>query len=91
MCFSGFSEARQCFQRKKDSIAANLNSCHVNEWAIEAAGCTLITMMGVLFTLIFPLVAWLDKDGKSPASGIKGDRGNTQANLQGFTSPIFFI
>lgn len=47
------SEARLYFQRK-DSPVPGLNSCHANKWAIEAAGCTLITAVGVIYTNPFP-------------------------------------
>lgn len=47
------SEAQWCFQRK-DPPVPGLNFCHANKWAIEAAGCTLITAVGVIYTNPFP-------------------------------------
>ena len=48
-------------EKRKDASVGDLNSCHVNKWAMEAAGCTLL-LPWELFTLILSLVVWLDKD-----------------------------
>ena len=49
MGFGHLSEAKWCFQRK-DLPVPGLNPCHANKWPIEAAGCTLITVLGVIYT-----------------------------------------
>lgn len=71
-------------EKRKGPSVVDLNSCHANKWAIEAAGCTLITAMGVIYANPFPC-SLAGQGRKSPALGIKRDRGSTQANLRGFT------
>lgn len=48
-------------EKRKGPSVVDLNSCHANKWAIEAAGCTLITAMGVIYANPFPC-SRLDKD-----------------------------